>query len=453
MSTRLRRTPATQAGTLAIAPYGPPQQRLPRLLAGIRYDQPASLRDHERRYGRVPLRGPSGRERPERLIDTVERSGLTGRGGAGFPAGRKMRSVAGRRGPAVVLANGAEGEPASGKDRLLLTRLPHLVMDGITLAADAVGAREAILCVHRQETGLLASLRRAAAERDSAGTDPVPIEIAGIPGRYVSSEQTAIAAFLGGGPGKPAFTPPRLDQRGLRGRPTLENNVETLAHVALIARYGDGWFRSIGLPSAAGSALVTVSGAVTRPGVYEVELGTALGDVVMMAGGPAERPQALLVGGYFGAWLPAEYAWEIPLSHAALRAAGGAMGAGIVICLPATACGLAESARVLRYLAEESAGQCGPCAFGLPALAEALADLAYHGGRRRTVEQISSLLPVVEGRGACRHPDGATQLVRSTLRTFAADARWHDEHGPCYGIRRAPLLPVPGDDEREWDWG
>ena len=452
MRARPRRLPAAQAGTLAIAPYGPPQRRLPRLLTGIRYDQPVSLRDHERRYGRVPVRGHSGRERPERLIDMVERSGLTGRGGAGFPTGRKMRSVAGRRGPAVVLANGAEGEPASGKDRLLLTRLPHLVMDGITLAADAVGAREAILCVHRQETGLLASLRRAAAERDRAGADPVPIEIAGIPGRYVSSEQTAIAAFLGGGPGKPAFTPPRLDQRGLRGRPTLENNVETLAHLALIARYGDGWFRGIGLRSAVGSALVTVSGAVTRPGVYEVELGTALGDVVMTAGGPAERPQALLVGGYFGAWLPAEFAWEIPLSHTALRAAGGAMGAGIVICLPATACGLAESARVLRYLAEESACQCGPCVFGLPALAEALADLAYHGGRRRTVEQISDLLPIVEGRGACRHPDGATQLVRSTLRTFAADARWHDEHGPCYGIRRDPLLPVPGDDEREWDW-
>jgi NADH:ubiquinone oxidoreductase subunit F (NADH-binding) len=128
------------------------------------------------------------------------------------------------------------------------------------------------------------------------------------------------------------------------------------------------------------------------------------------------------------------------------------MGAGIVICLPVTGCGLAETARVLRYLAEESAGQCGPCVFGLPALAEALADLAYHGGRRRTVEQIGALLPIVEGRGACRHPDGATQLVRSTLRTFAADARWHDEHGPCYGIRRDPLLPVPGDDEREWDW-
>jgi NADH:ubiquinone oxidoreductase subunit F (NADH-binding) len=442
----------TRAGRLTISPYGPPQQGLPRLLAGIRYDQPVSLRDHERRYGRIPIRGHSGRERPEHLIDLVERSGLTGRGGAGFPTGRKMRSVARGRGPAVVLANGAEGEPASGKDRLLLTRLPHLVLDGMTLAADAVGAREAILCVHRQESGLLASLRQAARERRSAGTDPVPIEIAGIPGRYVSSEKTAIAAFLGGGPGKPAFTPPRLDQRGLRGRPTLENNVETLAHLALIARYGDGWFRGIGLPSATGSALVTVSGAVRRPGVYEIELGTPLGEVLMLAGGPAERPQALLVGGYFGAWLPADYAWGIPLCQPALRAAGGAMGAGVVVCLPETACGLAESARVLRYLAEESAGQCGPCVFGLPALAEALADLAYHGGRGRAVDQIRRLLPVLEGRGACRHPDGATQLVRSALLAFAADAQWHDQHGPCYGIRRAPLLPVPGDDEREWDW-
>ena len=173
----------------------------------------------------------------------------------------------------------------------------------------------------------------------------------------------------------------------------------------------------------------------------------------MMAGGPAERPQALLVGGYFGAWLPAEYAWEIPLSQPALRAAGGAMGAGIVIACPDTACGLAETARVLRYLAEETAGQCGPCMFGLPALAEAVAEprLPRRPGPGRRPDQPPSL-PVIEGRGACRHPDGATQLVRSALRTFAADARWHDQRGPCSGIRRAPLLPVPGDDEREWDW-
>jgi NADH:ubiquinone oxidoreductase subunit F (NADH-binding) len=425
---------------------------VPRLLAGLSYDHPIGLAEHEYYRGPLPLRGLSGQDRPERLIDVVERSGLTGRGGAGFPTGRKMRSVASHRGATVVVANGAEGEPASGKDRLLLTRLPHLVMDGMSLAADAVGAREAYLCVHGQETGLLASLRDAARARREAGTDPVPIEIVGIPGRYVSSEQTAIIQFLSGGPGQPTFTRRRPDQHGVRGRPTLVNNVETLAHVALIARYGDGWFRGAGLPSAPGSALVTVGGAVARPGVYEIELGTPIGAVIMMAGGPAERPQAVLAGGYFGGWLPAEYAWPIQLSRPALRAAGSAMGAGILICLPDTSCGLAETARVMRYLAEESAGQCGPCVFGLPALADALAELAYTGGRGQAVDQIRSLLPVIEGRGACRHPDGATQLARSALRTFAQDARWHDDHGACYGVQRDPLLPVPGDDERERGW-
>ena len=454
--TRARPTFPPGPGTapeLALPPGRSRRPRLPRLLAGLSqsHGRPIGLPEHERLHGPLPLRGHSGRDRPERLIDIVERSGLTGRGGAGFPTGRKMRSVAQRRGPAVVVANGAEGEPASSKDRLLLTRLPHLVMDGITLAADAVGAREAYLCVHRQESRLLASLQDAADARAAAGLDPVPIEIVGIPGRYVSSEQTAIVQFLGGGPAKPTFTPPRLDERGLRGRPTLENNVETLAHLALIARYGDRWFRGIGLPSATGSSLVTVSGDVARPGVYEIELGTPIGAVIMMAGG-SQRPQAILVGGYFGGWMPPEHAWPIPLSQPTLRAAGGAMGAGILVCLPPTACGLAETARVIRYLAEETAGQCGPCVFGLPALADALADLAFQGGRGRAVDQISSLLPIIEGRGACRHPDGATQLVRSALRTFAADARSHGRNGACHGIQQAPLLPLPWDDEREWYW-
>jgi len=452
--------PAGWPGPTAPAAPAPPsvrprrarRPRLPRLLAGLSHDRPVSLPGHERLHGPLPLRGHSGRDRPERLIDIAERSGLTGRGGAGFPTGRKMRSVAQRRGPAVVVANGAEGEPASAKDRLLLTRLPHLVMDGITLAADAVGAREAYLCVHRQETRLLASLQDAADARTVAGIDPVPITIVGIPGRYVSSEQTAIAQFLGGGPAKPTFTPPRLDERGLHGRPTLENNVETLAHLALIARYGDRWFRGAGLPSATGSSLVTVSGDVARPGVYEIELGTPIGAVIAMAGGPVQRPQAILVGGYFGGWMPPEHAWPFPLSQPTLRAAGGAMGAGILVCLPPTACGLAETARVVRYLAEETAGQCGPCVFGLPALADALAGLAFHGGRGHAIGQIAGLLPIIEGRGACRHPDGATQLVRSAMRTFAADAQSHDRNGACHGVKQAPLLPLPWDEGREWGW-
>jgi NADH:ubiquinone oxidoreductase subunit F (NADH-binding) len=199
--------------------------------------------------------------------------------------------------------------------------------------------------------------------------------------------------------------------------------------------------------------LVTVSGAVRRPGVYEIEMGTTAGEVITLAGGPAKRLQALLTGGYFGTWLPAETAWPTPLTHAGLRAAGGSLGAGIVVALPADACPLAETARVVRYLAEESAGQCGPCRFGLPALADALAALAFSGGREGAIDGIAMLLPLVERRGACRHPDGVTQLVRSMLTAFAADAHWHQWRGPCGGVRHPPLLPLPGDEERDWDWG
>ena len=428
-------------------------EALPRLLAGLTHahQQPLSLTEHERRYGVMWLRGPSGRRRPERLIDIVDASGLTGRGGAGFPTGRKMRSVAGR-GETVVVANGAEGEPASAKDKLLLTRLPHLVLDGITLAADAVGATEAFLCVHRTEHDLIDGLAAAIAERRNAGLDPVPIQVTGVPGRYVSSEQSSIVQFLNGGPGKPAFSPPRPHDSGVRGRPTLVNNVETLAHLALIARHGDRWFRGAGLPSAPGSMLVTVGGAVWRPGVYEIELGTGAGEVIMLAGGPTEDLQALLIGGYFGAWLPAPVAWPVPMTQAGLRGVGGALGAGIVIALPGSSCGLAETARVMRYLAGQNAGQCGPCLMGLPALADAAASLAFHGGRGNAVSAIAALIPLIEGRGACRHPDGATQLMRSAVRAFSADAHRHDHGGPCEGVRRAPVLPVPDDYELDEDW-
>ena len=439
-----------------------PAARLPRLLAGIA--DAAGLREHERRYGPLPAPGEPGRagsrsrrrsrrRRPERLIDVVEAAGLTGRGGAGFPAGRKMRSVAGRPGRKAIVANGAEGEPASRKDRLLLSRLPHLVLDGIALAAAAVGADEAYLCVHGTEDALLRRLDRAVAERQAAGLDPVPIQVTGIPARYVSSEQSSIVQYLNGGPGKPTFSPPRPHERGVNGKPTLVHNVETLAHLAMIARHGDRWFRRTGLPSAPGSMLVTVSGAVTRPGVYEIEMGTTAGEVIMLAGGPAERLQALLVGGYFGAWLPVEAAWRVPMTHAGLKAAGGALGAGIVIAFPAAACPIAETARVARYLAEESAGQCGPCWFGLPALADALASLAVAGRRRRGADDVAELIPLIERRGACRHPDGAAQLGRSLFTAFPADVHRHRRQGSCDGVRRPPLLPLPADEEREWDWG
>jgi NADH:ubiquinone oxidoreductase subunit F (NADH-binding) len=430
--------------------------RVPRLLAGVG-GPPSGLDGHVRSYGTMPVPGLArGRASdPGRLIDLAEASGLTGRGGAGFPTGRKMRIVATGPGSKAVVANGAEGEPASRKDRLLLARLPHLVLDGITLAAEAVGASEAYLCVHGTQSSLLDGLQAAVLERRAAGLDPVPIEIVGLPHRYVSSEQSSIVQYLNGGPAVPTFSPPRPHERGVRGNPTLVHNVETLAHLALIARFGDRWFRRAGLPSAPGTTLVTVSGAVRHPGVYEIELGTPAGQVVMLADGPSEPLQGLLIGGYFGAWLPVSAAWPVPMTHAALKAADGALGAGIVIALPASCCPIAETARVVRYLAEETAGQCGPCMFGLPALADALGQLAWGGSDRgsdRSLAEIGALIRLVEGRGACRHPDGATQLVRSVFSAFPADVYRHSRQGPCPGVGRAPLLPLPGDEERDWDF-
>ena len=430
--------------------YADGPRRLPRLLAGLAHGRRLDLNSHELCHGPVPLpieewRGNrrTARRYGAQLIDMVERSGLTGRGGGGFPTARKLRSVVDAPGRAIVVGNGGEGEPASHKDRLLLSRVPHLVLDGITLAAFAVGATEAHLAVHGADDRLVGRLEAAIRAREVALIDPVPINLVRLDARYVASEQTAIVQYINGGPGLPTFSPRRTHERGVAGRPTAVNNVETLAHIALIARYGDAWFRETGTPSSPGTTLVTVSGEIAAPGVYEVELGTPIGDVLMLAGGPVERPAAILVGGYFGTWLAPEVAWPAPLSHQGLRAVGGAMGAGILVVLGESSCGLAETARVVRYLADETAGQCGPCMFGLPALADVMAELSYHGGGGDSVDRIARLIPLIEGRGACRHPDGATQLAASALAAFGHDAHLHDRLGPCYGVGRPPILPIP----------
>jgi NADH:ubiquinone oxidoreductase subunit F (NADH-binding) len=231
---------------------------------------------------------------------------------------------------------------------------------------------------------------------------------------------------------KPAFTPPRPFERGLRGRPTLVQNVETLAHVALVARHGSGWFRALGTPEEPGSALFTVSGAVGRPGVYEAAFGTPLRMLLEQAGGVGGAAGAFLLGGFFGSWIDPLTAQGVSMLDADLARAGAALGAGAVVVLPAAACGLDQSARVARYLAEESAGQCGPCVNGLAALAGALETLvAGHGDSRLDARR---WLGQVRGRGACRHPDGAARFVESSLQVFADEVELH-LRGRCSGTR------------------
>lgn len=411
-----------------------------RLLAGLHTDgRPVTIDEHWHLHG--PL---SGRLDRRSLLDAIEQSRLSGRGGAGFPTAIKLRAVADSRGRKVLLANGVEGEPSSGKDKVLLSYVPHLVLDGVEVASRAVGADQAVVAVSQAATEELAVLQHALHER--APSDHVEIGIAAIPDKYVAGEETALVNAVTGGPPVPTATPPRPFERGIGGRPTLVQNVETLAHIALIARRGAAWFREIGTQEEPGSALFTVSGAVRQPGVYEVPLGTLLRDLVAEAGGLTHPPRAALVGGYFGSWLDAATASVSNLSEASLRAAGAMLGARAIVVLPEGSCALAEIARVSRFLADESAGQCGPCVHGLNAIAGTVASLAQSKGLDG-VFRLRRWLEQVDGRGACRHPDGAARFIRSALDVFADEVALHERGEHCFG-RDLRLLPVQRRGER-----
>ena len=414
---------------------GPAAGRLPRLLPAAFAAGPASLAEHIARYGQAL---PAGRDRPRReaLIAEVARAELTGRGGAGFPTARKLAAVAAGRVP-VVVANGTEGEPASAKDKVLLARSPHLVLDGAVLAAQIVGASEAVIVVHRAVREIVDD---AAAERRRAGFDPIGLRIVTAADRFVGGEASAVIHWIDRGIPTPTRTPPRAAQRGLGGRPTLVQNVETLAHLALIGRYGAAWFRALGTPQEPGSLLVTILGAVQEPGVFETAIGTPVTDVLGLAGGASTPLQALLIGGYFGSWVSATAAASLPFSSAGLATLGASTGAGLVAALPANACGLAETARVMRYLADESAGQCGPCRFGLAGVAGQVEQIA--AGRTADLSTLRRWLGQVAGRGACSHPDGAVRLIRSALEVFEPELERHAQ-GWCCGTRKAHVLPVP----------
>ncbi|MDT0468476.1 NADH-ubiquinone oxidoreductase-F iron-sulfur binding region domain-containing protein [Streptomyces gibsoniae] len=411
----------------------------------------AGLDEHLDRYGPAPF--PRSADAADRLVRAVEDAGLTGRGGAAFPTGRKLRTVAGGKGTAVVVANGMESEPASRKDETLLDLAPHLALDGAALAAAAVGADVAHLCLPRTRRGQAEALREAVEERQRLGLDPVPVQVHELPHHYVSSEETSLVRWLNGGDARPLATPPRPFEKGVGRRPTLVDNVETLAHLALIARYGPDWFRSAGRPDAPGTTLLTLSGALRTPGVYEVPMGRPLGEVLDVAGGPAEPLGALLLGGFFGSWLPVGQALRVPLAKQDLAALGAGLGAGVLVALPDRACGLAEAAGVLEYLAAQSARQCGPCRLGLPAVAADFADLAWGRPDMELQRRLEGRVGLLAGRGACRHPDGASRFAATALCVFADDVRHHLSHGPCAAARHEPVLPVPQTpepEEREW---
>jgi NADH:ubiquinone oxidoreductase subunit F (NADH-binding) len=366
----------------------------------------------------------------------LEASGLLGRGGAGFPVGRKWRTVAERAGgDARVLANGAEGEPLSAKDRAVMTLRPHLVLDGALLAADAVGAREVILYVGAEHHAARASLVAASADRSARPNGlPTAVRIVDAPAAYVAGEESAAVHFVNDADARPTTTPPRPFELGIDGRPTLVQNVESLAQAALIARFGDHWYRQVGRGETVGTALVSVRG-VGRPGVREIELGATIGELADDGHLDRAATKAVLLGGYFGSWASRDEAWSLPLDPAAMRRDGRSFGCGVVAFLGWDRCGVESTARIMEYMAGQSAAQCGPCVFGLRAIADTTVRIASGRTSGEDLERIERWGRQLVGRGACRHPDGAVGLLASALETFGDEFALHARTGRCSAQR------------------
>ncbi|MEP6814440.1 MAG: NADH-ubiquinone oxidoreductase-F iron-sulfur binding region domain-containing protein [Marmoricola sp.] len=375
-----------------------------------------TLAEHSQALGPVP------RLTGAQLHELVEASGLTGRGGAGFPTARKIAAVAASRRRPVVVGNAMEGEYLSHKDRVLVDQAPHLVLDGLEILGHALGARRRILATgERIDAG---RARFAATERSGR-----PVEVRELTGGFLAGQESALVSQLNGGPGVPRDPHSPVYESGVDGRPTLVVNAETLAQLALVARFGPDWFRSQGTRSDPGTFLVTVSGSGGAH-VLEVARGSVLRDVLARSGARLDRLGGVLVGGYHGTWLPPA-ALDVRLYETELAVYGASTGAGILHLLDADRCPLRISAEIASYLAGETAGQCGPCINGMPRMADTLTRLAVPGGDPRLLAEVKRLRGLVVGRGACAHPDGTARFVASTMHVFAHHVDAH-LRGECH---------------------
>ena len=387
----------------------------PRLLAGLDRAVTLDLPAHLATHGALP-----GADL-DKLIGLLDAAGLTGRGGAGFPLATKLRSLRGAH-PTVVV-NGSESEPASRKDRTLMRRAPHLVIDGALAVASAVHAERVVIAVHdRRSADALQIAKRARA-------DTRRVRIQHTAGRFVSGEARTLLRVLDGGPPLP---PGRAELPTARGY--LVSNVETFAQTAVLVRAGARGFAATGTQAEPGTVLLTIGGAVGRPGVVELPIGTPLGIVLRAA--LADGAQHVIAGGYHGSWLAPDP--SVPVSRAGFAAAGGTLGAGVLYVLDGSTCALGELTRVSGWLAAQSAGQCGPCRFGLPALAADVAALSV--GDPAALPAAERHAGLVVGRGACAHPDGTSRFIRSGLAALADELAAH-RHGGC-GRPTLGLLPI-----------
>ncbi|MGV0794230.1 NADH-ubiquinone oxidoreductase-F iron-sulfur binding region domain-containing protein [Mycolicibacterium sp. XJ1819] len=354
---------------------------------------------------------------PDALLEQVDLSGLLGRGGAAFPLGTKLRAVrdAGRRGSdTIVVANGEEGEPASVKDRWLLRNRPHLVLDGLRLAAAVIGADRAYVYVSDDRAAI--AVTAALGELDSEIFGRTAVTVVTVDPGYVAGEETAAVRRINGGPAKPTDKPPRPFEEGVAGLPTMVSNVETLANLPFIHQHGAQSYRAVGTPMSPGTFLATITGAGKPPALYEIPHGAAFSDLLTLHGVDTDAVTGALLGGYFAGLVNTDVL-DATLDHETIRRLGSGLGCGAISVLTDD-CPLAVAASVLSYFDRENAGQCGSCFNGTAAMAAVACALRDGAATQEDLARLERWSVVLRGRGACGTLDGATNIAASLLRQF-----------------------------------
>jgi NADH-quinone oxidoreductase subunit F len=415
----------------------------PHLLLGRDYDPDAGLAAAERAGAWEAWKRAVVGISPQAIIRAVDESGLRGRGGAGFPTGRKWRACAAQEGAVrYVVANGFEADPGAQVDRTLMERDPHLVVEGVALAAYAVGAGDAYVVVkqgHGAVTRRLRAAIRAAEEAGYLGSDvlgrgfDLQVEVREVPGGFVVGEETVLLQALENKRAQPEQRPPFPAVRGLWGKPTVVNNVETLAAVPWIVANGAASFAAVGGPDAPGTTLVQVSGAVGRPGIIEAPLGTPVKELVQVARGRRpglRRIKAVLVGGPSGGFLPPA-GLGIGLGAQALESAGAILGSGTVLVVDDTACIVSLAALMTRYLNDEACGKTIPCRIGTRRLAEIGARFTAGTPRPTDPQLLSDLAADCRDGALCALESTATNPLMSGMRYFGEEFEDHIVRGTC----------------------
>ena len=363
----------------------------------------------------------SGGYRPlddvDHLLSQVDLSGVLGRGGAAFPLAVKLKTVRdnGRRaGGAVVVANGEEGEPASVKDRWLLRHRPHLVLDGLRLAARMVSAERAHVYVSDPSAAEAVQTALTAVEPEVLGG--LAITIFTVDPGYVAGEETAAVRALNGGPAKPTDKPPRPFEEGVGRLPTMVSNVETLALIPFLHRHGAEAFRGQGTSMSPGTFLATITGAGRPPALYEIPHGLAFTELLDFHGVPADQVHGVLMGGYFAGLLNRDIL-DVTLDHESLRRHDSGLGCGAITVLTED-CPVAVAASVMAYFDRENASQCGSCFNGTAAMSAVTSALRDGVATGEDLARLERWSVVLRGRGACATLDAATNVAASLLSAF-----------------------------------